>query len=185
MEHLNKQDRRVLRTKQLLWDAFVKLILKKGYDAVTIQDIIDEANVGRSTFYSHYESKENLLLGAQSHLADMFLNESRDGQINFKLMYQHAKENRKVAKAILGKKGGGILTKHIREVISFKLEKQFSIELAAVKDKDYELAKLKLMALSAALHSLLVNWIESNMNLSVKDMAELSNEFMEINRLNV
>lgn len=182
MEHLNTQDRRVIRTKQLLWDALVKLILKKGYDAVTIQDIIDEANIGRSTFYSHFESKENLLLGAQSHLSSMFLNDSPDGKIDFQLMYQHAKENKKVARAILGKKGGGILTKHIREVISFKLEKQFSIELAALNGKDYELAKLKLMALSAALHSLLANWIESNMNLSVKEMAELSNELVEVNR---
>lgn len=182
MEQGNKQDRRVLRTKQLLWDAFVKLILKKGYEAVTIQDIIDEANVGRSTFYSHFESKENLLLGAQSHLAHMFLNDSPDGKIDFQLMYQHAKENRKVARAILGKKGGGVLTKHIREVISFKLEKQFSKELDALSGKQKDLAKLKLKALAAALHTLLASWIESKMSLSVKEMAELSNELVETNR---
>ena len=39
-------------------DAFIALILEKGYEAVTVQEIIDRANVGRSTFYAHFESKE-------------------------------------------------------------------------------------------------------------------------------
>ena len=179
MEHPNKQDRRVQRTKQLLWEAFVKLILEKGYEAVTVQDIIDGANVGRSTFYSHYENKENLLLGAHAHISQLFFNDSPDTKIDFQLIYRHAKENRKVAKAILGKRGGDILTKHIKEVIGHKLKKQFSAEMDAVDGKEKERLALKLEALAAALHSLLANWIESNMSLSVREMADLSNGFLE------
>jgi AcrR family transcriptional regulator len=54
-------DRRVLRTQKLLREALVALILEKGYQKITVQDIIDRANVGRSTFYSHYRDKEDLL----------------------------------------------------------------------------------------------------------------------------
>ncbi|MCK4727276.1 MAG: TetR/AcrR family transcriptional regulator, partial [Anaerolineales bacterium] len=62
-------DRRVQRTRQLLRDALVSLILEKGYQKITIQDIIDRANVGRSTFYSHYRDKDDLLLSGFDELA--------------------------------------------------------------------------------------------------------------------
>ncbi|MBN1139622.1 MAG: TetR/AcrR family transcriptional regulator [Anaerolineae bacterium] len=54
-------DRRVQRTRQLLHDALIALILEKGYDEITVQDIIDRANIGRSTFYAHYLDKQDLL----------------------------------------------------------------------------------------------------------------------------
>jgi AcrR family transcriptional regulator len=64
-----KPDRRVQRTRQLLRDALVSLILGKGYQKITVQDIIDRANVGRSTFYSHYRDKEDLLFSGFDELA--------------------------------------------------------------------------------------------------------------------
>ena len=57
-----KIDRRVERTRQSLQTALSELILEKGYEKVTVQDVIDRANVGRSTFYAHFEDKEQLLL---------------------------------------------------------------------------------------------------------------------------
>lgn len=54
-------DRRVRRTRELLRNAFVSLVHEKGYDHVTVQDILDRADVGRSTFYAHYRDKEDLL----------------------------------------------------------------------------------------------------------------------------
>lgn len=54
-------DRRVRRTRELLRNAFASLIHEKGYDRVTVQDILDRADVGRSTFYAHYRDKEDLL----------------------------------------------------------------------------------------------------------------------------
>jgi AcrR family transcriptional regulator len=64
-----KPDRRVQRTRQLLRDALVSLILEKGYQKITVQDIIDRANVGRSTFYSHFRDKEDLLFSGFDELA--------------------------------------------------------------------------------------------------------------------
>src|SRR5262245_24475290 len=56
-----RTDRRVRRTRDLLRSAFVSLVHEKGYDRVTVQDILDRADVGRSTFYAHYRDKEDLL----------------------------------------------------------------------------------------------------------------------------
>ena len=52
-----KVDRRIQRTRQLLDDALIELILEKGYDKITVQNIVDQANVGRSTFYAHFLDK--------------------------------------------------------------------------------------------------------------------------------
>jgi AcrR family transcriptional regulator len=54
-------DRRVRRTRELLRNAFLSLVLEKGYDRITVQDILDRADVGRSTFYAHFRDKEDLL----------------------------------------------------------------------------------------------------------------------------
>jgi AcrR family transcriptional regulator len=55
-------DRRVQRTRQLLRTALVPLIEENGFEALTVQDIIDRANVGRATFYAHFDKKEDLLV---------------------------------------------------------------------------------------------------------------------------
>ena len=54
-------DRRISKTKKAIYQAFLHLLNQKDYEAITVQEIIDLADVGRSTFYSHYESKELLL----------------------------------------------------------------------------------------------------------------------------
>ena len=51
--YMLKRDRRVNKTKKAIYQAFLQLLNDKGYDATTVQDIIDLADVGRSTFYCH------------------------------------------------------------------------------------------------------------------------------------
>ena len=54
-------DRRVQRTRGALMSAFIELVLTRGYEALTAEDISRKANVGRSTFYLHYANKSALL----------------------------------------------------------------------------------------------------------------------------
>ncbi len=56
-----KTDRRTQRTRQALMTAFVGEVLTRGYEDVSVEDIVTRANVGRSTFYMHYKSKHDLL----------------------------------------------------------------------------------------------------------------------------
>lgn len=62
-------DRRQQKSRKAIFKAFRSLLEKKRYDRITVQEIIDEADVGRSTFYSHFETKD-LLLNAMCE--DMF-----------------------------------------------------------------------------------------------------------------
>jgi hypothetical protein len=57
-----KTDRRVLRTRAALRQALMELIREKGYEALTVEEITQHANLGRATFYLHYRDKDDLLL---------------------------------------------------------------------------------------------------------------------------
>jgi AcrR family transcriptional regulator len=56
-----KVDPRIIRTRRLLMDAFLKLTIKKDFKDITIKDITDEATVNRATFYSHFQDKYDLM----------------------------------------------------------------------------------------------------------------------------
>jgi AcrR family transcriptional regulator len=66
-----RDDRRSRRTRKLLIEAFMALMLEKRYDSITVQEIIDRANVGRSTFYAHYQDKDDL---RQDQVAELVSN---------------------------------------------------------------------------------------------------------------
>ncbi len=57
-----KTDARVRRTRDALGDALVALMQEKPFDTITVQDVLDRAQVSRSTFYSHYSDKDDLLM---------------------------------------------------------------------------------------------------------------------------
>jgi len=57
-----REDARVRRTRDALGDALVALMHEKPFDTITVQDVLDRAKVGRSTFYSHYSDKDDLLM---------------------------------------------------------------------------------------------------------------------------
>jgi AcrR family transcriptional regulator len=54
-------DRRVQKTRALLHDALASLVHEKPYDDIVVKEILGRANVGRSTFYTHYRDKDELL----------------------------------------------------------------------------------------------------------------------------
>src|ERR1700748_3847821 len=54
------RDRRARRTRRNLGDALIALIVERGYDRITVQDVLDRADVGRSTFYAHFRDKDAL-----------------------------------------------------------------------------------------------------------------------------
>ena len=69
---MTQTDRRVQRTRERLQKALIELISERGSDAITIQDIVDRANVGRTTFYLHYRSKDDLFMSCHEAIVSEF-----------------------------------------------------------------------------------------------------------------
>jgi len=121
-----KIDRRSSRTRRALHEALISLILRKGYDAITIQEIIDEADVGRATFYAHYRNKEDLLRGGFSTLRrelkaarDVDASKGMRGPLSFSLaLFEHAFAYRNVYRAMLGGRGSSVALDEMRRVLS-------------------------------------------------------------------
>ena len=125
MNH-ERPDRRVTRTRRALREALIGLILEKGYDAITVGDIVDRADVGRSTFYAHFVDKDALLLGGFSALPTLWAEESRgsdaeSGAIPFTFslkMFRHADEERRLFRALVGQRSGALVQRQLDRVLS-------------------------------------------------------------------
>jgi AcrR family transcriptional regulator len=135
-------DRRVARTRGLLQQAHISLILKKGYDAVTVDDICNAANVGRSTFYAHYTGKDDLRRSGLEHLRKELVGcqkealtkpgHIRDRSLGFSLaMFEHARDHIDLYRVLVGGRGGAIALGTIRQILSDLVRN----ELAANVDK--------------------------------------------------
>jgi AcrR family transcriptional regulator len=137
-------DRRQQKTRHAVFDAFAHLLERKSYTNITVQDIIDEANIGRSTFYSHFETKDELLKALCSEIFNhVFAQEvfkekthdfSKTGNNNIKaeithILY-HLQESSRYIKRILSCESGEMFMRYFKErltqVFEGELEKQKS-----------------------------------------------------------
>jgi AcrR family transcriptional regulator len=127
-----EQDRRVRRTRRILHEALISLILDNGYEQITVQDILDRADVGRSTFYVHYRDKEALLAASFDDIRDRLREEfetaeDRGATINparpAALVFEHAHRHQRVYRALCGKQGGNLVYRHLHNLIHETLTK--------------------------------------------------------------
>lgn len=121
-------DRRVQRTRSSLREALYALLQKVPYDAITVQRILDRANVGRSTFYSHFEGKDDLLLSGLDELQAMLEEAQRRERtaadpaarlVGFsRAMFDHADEFRRVYRALVAARVWPTLRQRIEEILA-------------------------------------------------------------------
>jgi AcrR family transcriptional regulator len=174
-----KLDRRVERTRQLLSQALLALIQEKGFDALTVQDIIDRANVGRSTFYAHFDDKEDLLVEAMDPFSKQLKqrqrealrsrSHSRDGAFAFaRELFAHADSHRDVFRAMVGKQSAAIVQRHFQrlqvELIREELKAVFPRGPGDVPPE----ALVQYVA--SALYGLLVWWMEGKGRMTVDEV---------------
>ncbi|KQS91016.1 hypothetical protein ASG42_11000 [Rhizobium sp. Leaf391] len=119
-------DRRVARTRTSLHRALISLIIEKGYDSITVEEICQAANVGRSTFYLHYTGKDDLkqsgLDGLRRQLAETAAHAAKgegSQRLGFSLaMFEHARDHVDVYRALAGSRGGAVALGTIRQILS-------------------------------------------------------------------
>lgn len=175
-----RMDRRVQKTRQLLKSALITLMSEKGFEAVTIQDILDSANVGRSTFYIHFENKQELLhacfedfrklfeehntslLSEKKHSGDL---KESDSTLN---LFRFVERNRLLFKAILGKEGLAAFNQYLQDYIFNNVNK--AIKVLAQNRKDPLQLDILAHYLTSAFIGTLKWWIDKDIPCSVDDL---------------
>ena len=183
-------DERVIKTKKLIKTALSELIQEKGFDHVSITDLTQRANINRGTFYLHYQDKYDLLEKFENEVLDDintnaenfiksikdidFLGEDISNEIKpfINKIFTYIKENYIIMKVILGPKSDMRFQNKIKKALNILLTEKgwdnyFDSQNTFVS-KNYFISYL----VSAHI-GVIRQWIDSGMNESAENMAEM------------
>jgi len=170
----------------MLSEALFELIKEKNYESITIQEITNQADVHRATFYLHFATKEELLATSlESLFVDLeartkaesgveepsFLKESKAGRI----MFEHVAEYADLYRVLVGQKGVGYVTHHIINYMTTIFDEKLRNDFP-----DEEILPIPriLIArhLTGSIYSLLTWWLENDMPYDTNIMASFTND---------
>lgn len=107
------QDRRTRKTKQAIFRAFNELMQDKRYVNITVQNIIDRADIGRTTFYAHFGTKDELLESYIDYIFDVIIDNVEESEIAktipIKQIFEHLSGHNQMLKNLLISEGGDLL----------------------------------------------------------------------------
>ena len=122
-----KPDRRTAKTRRALRNALVALILEKGYEAITVQDITDRADLNRGTLYLHYRDKQDLLLSSSMEVYDQLVAQLAPvsaehltmdvPERNLVLIFEHVAANADFYRVMFGDHGVPAFVRRLRHVL--------------------------------------------------------------------
>ena len=128
-------DRRQQKTRRAIFQAFNRLLEKKHFNNITVQEILDEADVGRSTFYSHFETKDALLKAMCTDIFDhIFSHElhsetshdfsASDHGLQEKITHllYHLKDNQSNVLGVLSGDSGELFMRYFKEYLAAMFE---------------------------------------------------------------
>lgn len=172
---MEKVDRRISRTRRLLGEALVALILEKGYNAITIRDITDRADVAYATFFRHFDGKEALL----AHLMEGVIDElaslaGEDKQHRFEteglLFFRHVAENQALYRSLLSSRGSRQVARRLKETIAGHVRPAAGAHYQAIDDPVIPF-EIVLNHIAASALELVAWWLENDMPYPPEEMA--------------
>ncbi len=174
-----KNDRRSQRTRRNLLDALVSLMQEKTYETIAVQDILDRADVGRSTFYAHYQDKEALMVDMLEHLMDALsrMDEQTPEAAGARLLpvrelFEHVMLNQRLFKGVVRGHGLELFFEKGQEYWSQKVADRLQARLPA---GETPAVPIPVMAqfVSGALVTMLRWWLDHKTPYSPKEMDEM------------
>lgn len=181
-----KDDRRITRTRAALRNSLIELIQEKHFDEITVQDIIDRANVGRSTFYAHFRDKEDLLIGDWEQFLEGIvehINWKNAGKTRFvpiQEFFLHLKDFHHFYRALV--KSNKMERMFTKGSVSLSKSIEKSLE-DFLKDKPQPPIPIPILAnhLGSAIFEQLKWWLDNNMPYPPEKMDEIFHELMSPN----
>jgi len=173
---MKKIDRRLLRTRQSLGDALVDLTLDIGYDAITIKELTQLANIGYATFFRHFKSKDELLMYVlESVLEDLaeMLEPEMSPYEQALIMFQYIQEHVRVYRVFVNLPHNSNLLKAVHQVISISI-----IETYEARDESRIPMDVAVNHIVTSIIELIRWWIHSELELSPEQMAVIQSELI-------
>ncbi len=169
---MEKIDRRIQRTHQLLIDALVTLSLEKGYDAITIRDIAERADIAYSTFFRHYADKDQLLvevLKSAVHEFKALINHSPDKSraAEGELIFQYVAKHQAFFRVLFSSQGTSRTLRDIQKEIAADL-----VQAAAILPSPIP-PEIAANHLVVTILGLIRWWLEHDMPYPVERMASI------------
>jgi AcrR family transcriptional regulator len=180
---VKKDDRRANRTKRSLSEALVELIHEKRFDDITVQDVIDRADVGRSTFYSHFRDKEDLFQQDWERFLDMFaggINWDNAGEGVFvpaQFLFSHLKNAQAFYKGLVRSRKTDPLFKSGVSHLSQSIEAALELRLQGKRIPSIPIPILS-NYLAVQLFALLKWWLDHEMPYPPERMDEIFHELV-------
>jgi len=177
-DEMQENDRRSQRTRALLNQALIQLMLEKRYDKITVQDIIDRANVGRSTFYAHYYDKEDLLISQFEQVLAFFSQQLEKNersvapQMDVVGLFRHVQEFPVGYDAMVWGRGMELLYRQGQAFLAKRFEMEFDAMQSAGKQDRVPTTIVATYAAST-LVTLLRWWLENKMPYPPERMEEI------------
>lgn len=182
---INRRDRRVNRTRRQLRNALMSLILERGYNAVTVEDITERADLGRTTFYLHYRDKEELLIESLESIVeelkaqiDQLVDlEAENGQFRnnpVAVAFRHVEENRDLYRIILKGEGSSKVAGRVREIIEAAALDIFTTRMGQYISGPPELpTHLVIGYFASALMGFVTLWLEEELPYTGDEAADI------------
>jgi AcrR family transcriptional regulator len=136
-----RTDRRVRRTRELLRRALLSLVQEQGYERITVQDILDRADVGRSTFYAHYRDKDDLLLSGFEDIraAEHSAGAKREFLQPLLIVFRHVEAHRHFWEPLARKGGAEVVVRILRDYVADLVREHLRAQFPAVAKKQVQL----------------------------------------------
>lgn len=163
------QDKRSLRTRAWIVQAFNELIFQRTYSRLPTDYIIKRAGVGRSTFYEHFRNKDEVLLQSVSWILSAFADGATDAASGYRIrgVLDHILEQNTMAGPLLVGPGGAAIAAELSKLIEIRLTTQNASRGVRL----FVPARLAARQVAAAQLSLLINWLEGASTCSANDLA--------------
>jgi len=176
------KDRRIQKTQKLLREALFSLIHEKTYDSIAVKEILDRANVGRSTFYTHFGDKDELLVSGMHDMlrsaqpATVPSSAKRYEQLIWfsRPIFEHIHQQRRTGGARIGTRGRAIIHEHLQEVLAELIADEVRKDFQGRRKTAGRIPPDLFVQYVASTFILVLNWwMESSNPLPPKDVNEL------------
>ena len=176
------KDRRIQKTQKLLHEALFSLIHEKNYDSIVVKEILDRANIGRSTFYTHFGDKDALLVSGMHDMlhsvkpAMLPSSAKRYERILwFSLpIFEHIQQQRHASGAKIGARGRAIIHEHLQSVLAELIAGEVRKEFQGRRKTASQIPSDLFVQYVASTFILVLNWwVENRSPLPPKDVNEL------------